>query len=66
MNFQGEKITDLRWERRMKQQDLAKAIGVKQSVVSFWEHNHRVPSSPMLLRLSKALGVAPEYFFADS
>ena len=65
MKFNGDRIVDLRWEKRLKQKDLATAMGVGSSLICFWEKGMRAPSSVMLMRLSKALDVQPEYFFSE-
>jgi transcriptional regulator with XRE-family HTH domain len=63
MIFKPEKLIDLRWSRKMKQNAVALAIGVRPSVVNAWEHGRAIPSAPMLMKLSLELGVDPIYFF---
>ena len=64
MTFLNEKLVDLRWEKRLKQKDLAALIGIDPAVLSHWESGKRIPSATNLMLLSAALGVEPCYFFA--
>ncbi len=43
----------------LRQEDLAKKIGVDQTYISLLEAGKRVPSDDVKRRLAKALGIAP-------
>lgn len=61
MNLQliGGNIRRLRKQKKMKQCELADAIGSKKSVLSVIEGGYHYPSCRTLEKLTKALGVTP-------
>lgn len=48
-------IKQKREEANVSQVELAKAIGVTQATISYWENNKTVPNAIQLLKLSKIL-----------
>ena len=40
----GQKFKELRIEKNLSQRDLAKATGISQQAISFWEQNKRTPN----------------------
>ncbi len=58
----GERIKQARHMRGLNQRDLAKGAGVSAQAISKYERDLDVPSSGVLIRLSKALGVGIEFF----
>lgn len=58
----GERIKQARHIRGMSQRELAKNAGVSAQAISKYERNKNVPSSGVLLRLSKALDLNVEFF----
>lgn len=40
----GNKLKSLRLDRNLSQRDLAKATGISQQALSFWEQNKRTPN----------------------
>ena len=48
----GEKITTLRKQRNMTQDELAEKMGVSSQAVSKWEKDLSIPDLPVLLELS--------------
>lgn len=58
----GERIKQARKIRGMSQRELAKRAEVSAQAISKYERDINVPSSGVLLRLSKALGVGVEFF----
>lgn len=40
----GQYFKELRNERKLSQRDLAKATGISQQAISFWEQNKRTPN----------------------
>lgn len=57
----GNRLRQLRKERKLTQQQLAELIGVKNSVISFYEVGERVPSPEVLRKLALALHVTADY-----
>lgn len=56
----GDKLRQLRKERKLTQKELANLIGVKNSVISFYEVGDRTPSLEVLIKLSKALHISTD------
>ncbi len=56
----GDKLRKLRKERNLTQKQLASLIGVKNSVISFYEVGERTPSLEVMIKLSKALHVSTD------
>lgn len=52
----GEKITELRREKKMTQEQLANILGVSAPAVSKWETDSSYPDITMLCPLARALG----------
>jgi transcriptional regulator with XRE-family HTH domain len=59
-NF-GERLKDLRTERKMSQTELADLVGLRYAHVSRYENGGSRPSADMLMKLSKALNVSTDY-----
>ena len=57
----GQRIAKLRTERGMSQQQLAQMLGVKRSVISYYESGDRLPSFDVLIMLSKVFSVTTDY-----
>ncbi len=57
----GEKLRQLRKEKKLTQKELAALIGVKNSVISFYELGDRIPSPEVIRRLAIALHVSADY-----
>ncbi|MGN0755046.1 MAG: helix-turn-helix domain-containing protein [Aristaeellaceae bacterium] len=57
----GDRLRQLRKERNLTQQQLAELIGVKNSVISFYEVGERMPSPEVLRKLAMALHVSTDY-----
>ena len=56
----GDRLRRLRKERKLTQKELAGLIGVKNSVISFYEVGDRTPSLEVLIKLSKALHISTD------
>ncbi len=56
-----ERLKFLRAERGLTQKDVAKAIGVAQSAVTFWENGKRVPNALAIIALAKFFDVSADY-----
>lgn len=55
-----ERLRDLRLHLRLTQQDLADAVGVTQTNISYWESGTHQPKGKHIFKLAEVLGVAPE------
>jgi transcriptional regulator with XRE-family HTH domain len=55
----GQAIKEQRLVKGLSQQRLASAIGVDQSLVSYWEHGAVAPTVERQLAIARALGIAP-------
>ena len=56
----GDRLRKLRKERKLTQKELATLVGVKNSVISFYEVRDRTPSLEALIKLSKALRISTD------
>jgi Zn-dependent peptidase ImmA (M78 family)/DNA-binding XRE family transcriptional regulator len=59
----GERVKSARIMAGMSQQDLASAAEISAMAISKYERDMDIPSSAVLIRLARALGVKIEYFF---
>jgi len=65
INFGGV-IKKYREERKLKQTDLAKSIGITSTYISAIENNRKEPSISLLTSISKELDIPAEIFFWDA
>ncbi len=56
----GERLRQLRKERNLTQKQLADLIGVKNSVISFYEVGERTPSLEAVVKLARVLHVSAD------
>lgn len=61
----GKKIQEERKRRKMTQEDLAKAIGIKQQTICAYENGKIEPKLERLIVISAALNVPVELFLPD-
>ena len=59
----GERLKQVRTARGLSQRDIAQAVGVSATAISYYETGKDYPSSGVLLRLASALNVTLDYFF---
>lgn len=57
----AEKIKELRLEKGISQAALAKAIGVSQKAVDFWEKGENEPKASYILKLADFFDVSTDY-----
>lgn len=57
----GEKIFELRKEKGISQQFLAKEIGVTQKAIDFWEKGINEPKASYIISIAKYFGVTADY-----
>nr|WP_163501765.1 XRE family transcriptional regulator [Halomonas socia] len=59
----GERIKRARAAAGLSMQALGQQVGVSANMIKKYEHDQCMPSSGVLIKLSKSLGVRSEYFF---
>ena len=57
----GDRLRKLRMENHLRQDQVARLVGVERSSVSLWEGNLRQPSYTTLVRLANLYGVTTAY-----
>ena len=63
--FIGVRLRRLREERRLKQIELAQALGISPSYLNQLEQNQRPLTVPILLKLNAAFGIDVQMFSED-
>jgi len=58
-----DRIKILRSERRLAQVQIAKALGIDQSTVSYWEKGRQEPNALQRKRLCQFLGITQSKLF---
>ena len=61
----GQKIQNLRKEKKLSQEDLASQITVSRQAVSKWELDLTIPDTENIVQLSKILSVSTDYLLSD-
>lgn len=61
----GEKLKNLRQNKRYTQEDVANYIGKTKSFVCMYESNKRNPGRSTLIKLSKLFGVSLDYIIGE-
>jgi len=62
----GEKITELRKQKNLKQNELADALYVTHQAVSKWENGKSLPSIEIMYELTKMFNVSIDYLLEDT
>ena len=57
----GDRLKELRKDKKITQDDLAKALGVKRSTISAWENQTSSPSDELKLKLAVFFNVSLDY-----
>lgn len=57
----GERLKELRIERKVSQMELAKITGVSQSAIAKWELGRSDPGATALIKLAKYFGESVDY-----
>lgn len=57
----GDIIKTERKLKKLSQEQLAQKIGVTQDSISLWETNKRIPDTPYIIELCKALNISADY-----
>lgn len=66
MQVFGERLRDLRLDKKMTQSGLAKLLNVSGNTVYAWETDKQEPSMSTLLKLSEIFEVSLDYLFGKS
>ena len=61
----GERIKELRLEKGLSQNVLAKHVGVSQKAIDYWERNVNEPKSSYIITLVKFFELSYDEFFED-
>ena len=56
-----ERLKELRNEKELSQDELAKQTGLSRSAISAWESGTRVPAATAVVALAKFFGVSADY-----
>jgi transcriptional regulator with XRE-family HTH domain len=62
----GNRIKQLREEKELKQEDLAKELNVAPSTIGMYERNAREPNNEITLKLANFFGVSTDYLLGKS
>lgn len=57
----GNRLKELREQNRLRQDQVARLVGVERPTVSLWENDLRQPSYQTLVRLANLYGVTTDY-----
>lgn len=66
MKVFGDRLKELRCERRLTQQQLAKELKVSGNTVHSWETDKQEPSMTTLLKLSEIFNVSLDFLFGKT
>ena len=61
----GAKLRTLRKRQKMTQQELAAALGVARSYISFLENNEREPSGELVLKVAHLFTISTDQLLED-
>ena len=62
----GDRIKELRTNRRLSQGELGNRVGVESTIISRWETNRVRPSQKYIVKLAGALGVSTDYLLGKT
>jgi len=61
----GERITQLRKQQNLSQEELAKKVGVSRTIVGNYERNENTPSTEVIIKLAKVFNVSVDYLIGE-
>jgi len=61
----AERLKELRTEKDLSQEQLAKATGLSRSALNYWENQQRVPNANAVIILSRYFGVSTDYLLGE-
>jgi len=62
----GKRLTEVRKDKKLSQDDLAKSVGVHGAVIGRYEREEVKPSIDMATQLAEALGVSLDYLVGST
>lgn len=57
----GERIKELRTEKKMSQEKLGQLLSVSQDTVSLWENARSIPPADIIIKLAEIFAVSCDY-----
>ena len=57
----GEILKNLRLEKKIKQEELAKILGCSQSMLTRWENGECEPTAPYIIAIAEYFSVSTNY-----
>ena len=60
-----KRLKELRLERTLSQSQLAKAIGISQSAIAYWETEQRTPNAQAIIILARYFNVTTDYLLGE-
>lgn len=66
MKVFGERLVELRKEKKISQAKLAKSLGVSYSVVCYWETDRSEPTAPNIVKIAEFFNVTTDYLLGRS
>jgi transcriptional regulator with XRE-family HTH domain len=61
----GERITQLRKQQNLSQDELAKKAGVSRTIICNYERNANTPSIEVLIKLAKVFNVSVDFLIGE-
>ena len=61
----GERITKLRKQQNLSQDELAKKAGVSRTIIGNYERNANTPSIEVLLKLARVFNVSVDFLIGE-
>lgn len=61
----GERITQLRKQHSLSQEELAKKAGVSRTIIGNYERNSNTPSIEVLVKLAKIFNVSVDFLIGE-
>lgn len=62
----GNKIKEIRTEKGLAREDLAKLVGTSAAIIGRYERNERTPSIDVAKKIAQALDVSIDYLTGDT
>ena len=61
MEIIGERIKELRTEKKISQEKLGQLLSVSQDTVSLWENSKSIPPADIIIKLAEIFAVSCDY-----
>jgi len=62
----GNRIKQIREEKNLKREDIAKKVGTSSAIIGRYERNERTPSIEIAKKIAEALEVSLDYLVGDA